>query len=132
MVESAYTCASKASAREGLRVRVPLPARVRVPGAGSPLHRPLCCRSHAGPGAQPPGTPRSGPSRWEGGSVAHMTSGEFREYGRQVVDWVADYWERLESLPVGAQVKPGDVAASLPAHPPAAGEPFSEVLADLD
>ena len=33
MVESAYTGASKASARKGLRVRVPLPARLRVPGA---------------------------------------------------------------------------------------------------
>ncbi len=33
MVESAYTGASKASAREGLRVRVPLPARLSVPGA---------------------------------------------------------------------------------------------------
>ena len=46
------------------------------------------------------------------GSVTHMTPEEFREYGRQVVDWVADYWERIESLPVGAQVKPGDVAAA--------------------
>jgi aromatic-L-amino-acid/L-tryptophan decarboxylase len=61
-----------------------------------------------------------------------MTAQEFREYGRQVVDWVADYWERIESLPVGAQVKPGEVAASMPSSAPERGEPFSAFLADLD
>jgi aromatic-L-amino-acid/L-tryptophan decarboxylase len=61
-----------------------------------------------------------------------MTPDEFRTYGRQVVDWVADYWERVESLPVGAQVKPGEVAAALPASAPEHGEPFADVLADLD
>jgi aromatic-L-amino-acid/L-tryptophan decarboxylase len=61
-----------------------------------------------------------------------MTPQEFREYGRQVVDWVADYWESVASVPVRAHVKPGDVVASLPAHPPEQGEPFSAVLADLD
>jgi aromatic-L-amino-acid/L-tryptophan decarboxylase len=66
------------------------------------------------------------------GLVAHMTSDEFRRHGHEVVDWVADYWERVESLPVRAQVKPGDVAALLPSSPPEHGEPFSGVLADLD
>lgn len=64
--------------------------------------------------------------------VAHMTPEEFRAYGRQVVDWVADYWESVGSLPVRAAVKPGEVAAALPAHPPETGEPFEAVLADLD
>ena len=61
-----------------------------------------------------------------------MTPDEFRLYGRQVVDWIADYWERVESLPVGAQVKPGEISASLPARAPEVGEPFPAVLADLD
>lgn len=61
-----------------------------------------------------------------------MTPEEFRRYGRQVVDRIADYWETVESLPVRAQVKPGEVAAALPAHPPEVGEPFEAVLADLD
>jgi aromatic-L-amino-acid decarboxylase len=61
-----------------------------------------------------------------------MTPAEFREHGRQVVDWIADYWELVESLPVGAQVKPGEVAAALPLHAPSEGEPFSSLLADLD
>jgi aromatic-L-amino-acid decarboxylase len=61
-----------------------------------------------------------------------MTPDEFREYGRQVVDWIADYWESIESRPVGARVKPGDVAALLPSTAPEKGEPFSAFLADME
>ncbi len=37
----------------------------------------------------------------------HMTPAEFRRYGRTVVDWIADYYEQIESLPVLSQVEPG-------------------------
>jgi aromatic-L-amino-acid decarboxylase len=62
----------------------------------------------------------------------HMTSEEFRRYGRQVVDWIADYYERVETLPVLARVSPGEVRAALPPHPPERGEPFEALLGDLD
>jgi aromatic-L-amino-acid decarboxylase len=61
-----------------------------------------------------------------------MRPDEFREYGRQVIDWIADYYERIESFPVLSQADPGDLRAALPAHPPERGEPFAAVLADLD
>ncbi|MFI6168291.1 aminotransferase class V-fold PLP-dependent enzyme [Nocardia sp. NPDC051052] len=61
-----------------------------------------------------------------------MTAAEFREHGRAVVDWVADYWDRTASLPVLSQVKPGQVRAELPDAPPETGEPFTALLADLD
>jgi aromatic-L-amino-acid/L-tryptophan decarboxylase len=61
-----------------------------------------------------------------------MTPEEFRRYGRMVVDRVADYWEQVESSPVGSTVTPGEVTAALPRHPPEVGEPFEAVLADLD
>jgi aromatic-L-amino-acid decarboxylase len=61
-----------------------------------------------------------------------MTSDEFREYGKQVVDWIADYLDTVESRPVRAQVEPGDVRRALPEHPPEHGEGFAEILADLD
>jgi aromatic-L-amino-acid decarboxylase len=48
------------------------------------------------------------------------------------VDWVADYLERVESLPVQATVAPGDIAALLPTTPPEDGIPFEAILADLD
>jgi aromatic-L-amino-acid decarboxylase len=61
-----------------------------------------------------------------------MSPDEFRRHGREVIDWIADYYERLESLPVLSQVAPGEVRAGLPAEPPATGQGFDGVLADLD
>ncbi len=62
----------------------------------------------------------------------HMTPEEFRRHGRAVIDWIADYYERVDSFPVLSQVAPGQIRAGLPAHPPAHGEPFEALLADVD
>ena len=62
----------------------------------------------------------------------HMTPDEFRRHGHAVVDWIADYQSRIESFPVLSQVKPGQIRASLPANPPAHGEPFDTLLKDVD
>jgi aromatic-L-amino-acid decarboxylase len=62
----------------------------------------------------------------------HMTPEEFRLYGREVVDWIADYYQRLESLPVMSQVQPGQIRASLPSEPPLRGEAFAAILRDVD
>ena len=62
----------------------------------------------------------------------HMTSDEFRRWGHAVVDWVAHYQERVESLPVLSRAKPGEIRSHLPASPPERGEPFEAVLADVD
>lgn len=61
-----------------------------------------------------------------------MTPDEFRRHGRAVVDWIADYYERLETLPVLSQVRPGEIRGALPAEPPEHGEPFDALLRDLD
>ncbi|WP_194815465.1 pyridoxal-dependent decarboxylase [Nocardia sp. XZ_19_385] len=61
-----------------------------------------------------------------------MTSEEFRNHGRAVVDWIADYWDRVESLPVLSRATPGEVRAQLPPHAPETGEPFAALLDDLD
>ncbi len=62
----------------------------------------------------------------------HMTPDEFRRHGHAVVDWIADYQSRIESFPVLAQVKPGEIRASLPEHPPARGEAFEALLKDVE
>jgi aromatic-L-amino-acid decarboxylase len=62
----------------------------------------------------------------------HMTPEEFRRYGRVVVDWIADYYERVESLPVLSQVAPGEIRASLPSQPPVHGESFEAILQDVE
>ena len=61
-----------------------------------------------------------------------MTPEEFRRYGRQAVDWIADYYERIESFPVLSRSEPGEIRAALPAAAPERGEPFENVLRDLD
>lgn len=61
-----------------------------------------------------------------------MTPEQFRQHGHEVVDWIADYWTRIGSLPVRSTVAPGDVRAALPTAPPEQGEPFADVLGDLD
>jgi aromatic-L-amino-acid decarboxylase len=61
-----------------------------------------------------------------------MTPDEFRAHGRAVVDWVADYLERVGDLPVTSDVAPGDVRAALPPRPPEQGEPFDAILRDVD
>jgi aromatic-L-amino-acid decarboxylase len=61
----------------------------------------------------------------------HMTPEEFRRYGRAVVDWIADYYAQVESLPVLSQVEPGQIRAALPAEPPERGEPFEAILRDV-
>ena len=62
----------------------------------------------------------------------HMTPDEFRRRGRELVDWIADYYERIESLDVLPDVQPGDIVNRLPDAPPEDGEDFDDVLADID
>ncbi len=62
----------------------------------------------------------------------HMTPDEFRQHGHAVVDWIASYLERVETFPVLAQVKPGEIRASLPANPPEHPEAFASFLSDVD
>jgi aromatic-L-amino-acid/L-tryptophan decarboxylase len=63
-----------------------------------------------------------------------MTPEEFRVAGHALVDWIADYRERLSrgEYPVQARVQPGDIVRQLPTAPPAAPESFEAMLADLE
>jgi aromatic-L-amino-acid/L-tryptophan decarboxylase len=62
----------------------------------------------------------------------HMSPAEFRQRGRAVVDWIADYMEQVGNYPVLSQVKPGALRAQLPASPPEQGESFADILSDVD
>lgn len=60
------------------------------------------------------------------------SSDEIRAALHEAADWAADFLEQSGELPVSPSVAPGDVAASLPAHPPSSGEPLSQMIADVD
>ena len=57
---------------------------------------------------------------------------ELRRDGQAALKWIADYLERAPELPVLAQVKPGEILSRLPQHPPRTGQPFAELLQNLD
>lgn len=61
-----------------------------------------------------------------------MTPDEFRQRGHEVIDWIADYLEKVESLPVRPIVKPGEVRSQLPDAAPEDPEPFADMMSDLD
>jgi aromatic-L-amino-acid decarboxylase len=65
-------------------------------------------------------------------SSFHMTPEDFRRYGHAVVDWIADYHSRIESMPVLSRAQPGQIRAALPQNAPATGEPFEAILGDLE
>jgi aromatic-L-amino-acid decarboxylase len=48
------------------------------------------------------------------------------------VDWIADYYDGIEGLPVLSQAKPGEVRNGLPSSAPVQGEPFQALLSDID
>ena len=56
---------------------------------------------------------------------------EFRASAHAAVDWIADYLEHPERVPVKSRLQPGDIRRSLPASPPAAGEPLDAMLRDF-
>jgi aromatic-L-amino-acid/L-tryptophan decarboxylase len=62
-----------------------------------------------------------------------MTPEEFRRAGHALVDWIADYRERLArgEDPVQARTRPGELVAQLPTSAPESPEPFTQVLEDL-
>ena len=65
-------------------------------------------------------------------TLGDMPADEFRKYGHEMVDWIADYLSNIEQYPVLSQVAPGDVTAKLPEHPPATSESMDEVFGDID
>lgn len=61
-----------------------------------------------------------------------MTNSEFRKYGYQLVDKIADYFSEIEKYPVKSQLKPRDVFNQLPKNAPENSESFDDILKDFD
>lgn len=56
---------------------------------------------------------------------------EFRKFGHQLVDWMADYYADIENYTVQSKVKPGDIYRRLPSVPPSESESMDKILEDF-
>jgi aromatic-L-amino-acid/L-tryptophan decarboxylase len=58
---------------------------------------------------------------------------EFRRRGHELIDWIADYRQRVTrgELPVMSRAAPGEVRAALPAAPPAEAQSLDSLLDEL-
>ncbi len=64
--------------------------------------------------------------------LGDMPPDEFRKYGYEVVDWIANYFEHIDEYPVLSQVQPHWLKDNIPVSAPEAGEDFGAILGDVD
>ncbi|MDZ7261729.1 MAG: pyridoxal-dependent decarboxylase [candidate division KSB1 bacterium] len=65
-------------------------------------------------------------------TLGDMDAAEFKKFGYQVIDWIANYFQHPEKYPVLAQVEPGEIRRQLPQTPPETPEDMKTILADFD
>jgi aromatic-L-amino-acid decarboxylase len=63
-----------------------------------------------------------------------MTPEEFRRAGHALIDWIADYRTKMNAgdARVMPEATPGQIRAALPASPPVSGEPFADIVRDVE
>lgn len=61
-----------------------------------------------------------------------MSSTEFRKYGKEVVDYIADYIENIQKRRVVPVIEPGYLRDLLPDIAPQHAEAFEDVISDFD
>ena len=62
----------------------------------------------------------------------HMSTDEFRKAGYKAINWIADYYEKIEDYPVMSQLSPNEIINNLPDNPPIEGKKFDDILKDMD
>jgi aromatic-L-amino-acid decarboxylase len=61
-----------------------------------------------------------------------VTPDEFRANGHELIDLIAEYLEHVGDRRVTPDIRPGDIRAMLPEHPPTRPEPWPDVMADIE
>jgi aromatic-L-amino-acid decarboxylase len=56
---------------------------------------------------------------------------EFRRQLHELADWIADYRENIEQIPVAPTARPGAIAEKLPKRGPETGEAFDKIFSDF-
>ncbi len=64
--------------------------------------------------------------------LGDMPAEDFRRHGYAIVDWIADYFERIEEFPVLSQIEPDSLKNSLPRSAPEQGEDFGDIFGDIE
>ena len=60
-----------------------------------------------------------------------METDKFRKRGKEVVDFIADYFEKVESIRVNPDVEAGFLAKTLPQKAPTTGEQYEDIVKDF-
>lgn len=60
-----------------------------------------------------------------------MDNQSFRKSAHAFVDWMADYLDHVDRLPVRPAVEPGDIFRQIPDEPPASGEDMAGIFNDF-
>ncbi len=60
-----------------------------------------------------------------------MNNESFRDWGHKMIDWIADYFDKVENYPVKSRVEPGDIKKSLSDYPPEQGEEMEKIWQDF-
>lgn len=61
-----------------------------------------------------------------------MDAVEFREAGKQMIDYIADYLENIRDRPVLSSVEPFYVRELVPKNPPEKPEKWADVFNDVE
>lgn len=59
------------------------------------------------------------------------TTTEFRKAAHEAVDWIADYFENIDSFPVLSRVQPGDIEKQFASTASESGKPYEALLAEF-
>ena len=61
-----------------------------------------------------------------------MNISDFRRHAHEMADYIANYLEDIDSLPVKSLKKPGEIFNALPLSPPDDAEPFDKLMYDFN
>ncbi|XP_063222969.1 histidine decarboxylase-like [Bacillus rossius redtenbacheri] len=61
-----------------------------------------------------------------------MDIDEFRKRGKEMVDYIADYWENIRQRRVYPDVKPGYLRKCIPEEAPEKAEPWEKIMEDFE
>lgn len=64
--------------------------------------------------------------------IGDMPIKDFREMGHKMIDWIADHFEGIDTVPVLPDCSPGFMLKWIPENPPTKGDKLKDVFNDLE